>query len=317
MIIEALLKLIKESSNIVILSHTAPDGDSLGSSLAFYNAMVDINKKAKVIIDDDIPDTYKFLKGIDKIESVSNYDNFDLAVVLDCSDIGRLGKSAKYLENKKSINIDHHISNSVFGTYNLIDSNAAATTEIVYEVIKAIQITISKEIADCLYAGIVTDTGKFQYSNTTAKTHEITGRLLNYGTDPSRLNRFIYQNNSKAKLKLIGEAIGNLELYSNDRIGCIVLTKEQFLVTGAKDEDSEGIINFVTDIDTVEVALLFREYKDGKVKISFRSKNEIDVNALASVFGGGGHIKASGATVPGSISSVKEQVLKKVSECFR
>lgn len=317
MINPIIIKLIKASDNIVILSHTAPDGDSIGSSLALYNSMVSYGKKVKIIIDDEVPNIYRFLKGADKVQQVNNNDNFDLAIVIDSSDIGRLGKSAKYLINKKTINIDHHISNNEFGTYNIIDPNAAATAEIIYRIIKILGIEICQEIAECLYTAIVTDTGQFQYSNTTSITHQIAGDLLNCDIDPSRLFRLIYQNNTKEKMKLIGEAINSLEFYFNDKISSITLTKDLFARIGAKDEDAEGIINYARDINSVEVALLFRENSDGKIKVSFRSKDSIDVNTLAEKFGGGGHKRASGATIPGNISFVKEQVLNKVFELFK
>lgn len=316
MINPKIIKLIKESANIIILSHIAPDGDSIGSSLALLKALKKWNKNVKFVLDDEVPETYKFLAGADKVEKPCNNDDYDVVIVLDSGDIGRLGKSAKYLNKKRIINIDHHISNTSFGTYNLIDSNAAATSELVYNIIKMLGIDIDKEIAECLYIGIVTDTGQFQYSNTTSVTHNIAGDLINYGVNSSKLYRKIYQNNTKEKMKLIGEAIESLEFYLNDKISCITIKKEQFNEIGANDEDADGIINFARDINTVEVALFFRENSDGKVKVGFRSKDYIDVNIAAEQFGGGGHKRASGATIVGDIDIVKEQVIKKVIELF-
>lgn len=316
MINPKIIKVIKESANIIILSHIAPDGDSIGSSLALFNALIKHGKNAKFVLDDVVPEIYKFLAGADEVEKPSNNYDFDVVIVLDSGDIGRLGKSAKYLNKKSIINIDHHISNTSFGTHNMIDSNAAATAEIVYNIIRALGIDIDKDIAECLYTGIVTDTGQFQYSNTTSVTHDIASNLINCGVNPSKLYRKIYQNNTKEKMKLIGESIESLEFYLDDRISCITIKKEQFDEIGAKDEDADGIINFARDINTVEVALFFREISDGKVKVGFRSKEYIDVNAIAEQFGGGGHKRASGATIVGNIDIVKEQVLKQVIDFF-
>ncbi|MCK9217091.1 MAG: bifunctional oligoribonuclease/PAP phosphatase NrnA [Firmicutes bacterium] len=317
MIISEIIKLIKESDNIIILSHTAPDGDSLGSSLALYNSITSIGKEAEIVIDDEVPVIYRFLKSADKISCVDTIDKFDLVIVLDSSEIARIGKSSKYLTGKNIINIDHHISNTNFGTLNMVRPNAAATAEIVYQIIKKMNIKIDKEIAQCLYVGIVTDTGKFQYNNTTFETHQIASELLKYGVDSAEIFRLIYQNITKAKIKLIGHAINYMEFYCDEKISVIVLTKEQFYKSGAKDEDTEGIIDFARDINTVELALLFRESKDGNIKISFRSKDNINVNLFAGEFGGGGHKSAAGATVSGDILTVKKNVIDKAFGLFR
>lgn len=316
MINSSIINLIKESSNIAILSHVAPDGDSIGSSLALFNALIKQGKNVKFILDDDVPSIYSFLKGSDEVEKPVEDYTFDLVIALDSGDIGRLGKSTKYLNGGKIINIDHHVSNSAFGSYNIIDSNAAATAEIVYDIIKMLNVDIDKDISECLYTAIVTDTGQFQYSNTTSITHHMAGDLINCGVKPSKIYRLIYQNNTKEKMKLIGEAINNLEFYLDDKISCITITKDQFKRIGAKSEDCEGIINFARDIGSVEVAVFLREDDDGKIKASFRSKNYIDVNRIAEKFGGGGHKRASGATILGKINIIKKQVITETIKNF-
>ncbi len=314
---QSIFKVIEESNNIVILSHAAPDGDSVGSSLALYNYLINQSKNVKVIIDDDVPYIYEFLKGADKIERVNGNDGFDLALVLDSSDTDRLGKSSKYLSDKTIVNIDHHKSNDEFGTYNIVDTNAAATTEIIYDFLETLNVKIDKAIAECLYVGIVTDTGRFQYSNTTAKTHMIAEKLINLGVEPARIFMSVYQNNSKEKIRLVAQAIKSLEFYCDDRISSMVLTEDDFIKTGAKDEDTEGIINYGRDIISVELSLLFKESSDNKVKVSFRSKDNIDVNIFAGKFGGGGHKSAAGATIHGDIDTVKRSVLDKAFELYR
>lgn len=316
MIVEAAVELIKESSNIAILSHIMPDGDNIGSCLALYNALLGLGKNVVVVQDDDVPEAYRFLKNSNRIvKPEGNYD-LDLVIALDCGDIGRLGKSAKYLKNSKVINIDHHISNTNFGHYNIVDTNASATAELVYELINKLEIALDKDICECIYTGIVTDTGQFQYSNTTSLTHRIAADLISKGVEPAKIYKDIYQNNSISKMKLIGEALNSIELHYNNKVASITLTKKLVEQVGAKDEDADGLINFARDIRGVEVALLFRETEDGKIKIGFRSKDFINVNEIAQKFGGGGHKRAAGATAIGEIKNIKDKVIEAVISVF-
>jgi len=316
LIAEAVVELIKESSNIAILSHIMPDGDNIGSCLALYNALVKLGKNVIVALDDDVPEVYRFLKNSDQIVKPENDYNLDLVIALDCGDAGRLGKSAKYLENNKIINIDHHISNSNFGHYNIVDVNASATAELVYDLINKLKINMDKDICECIYTGIVTDTGLFQYSNTTSETHRIVADLISNGVEPAKVYKDVYQNNSLSKIKLLGEALSSIELHYSNKIASIILKKELFEQIGAKDEDADGIINYARDIKGVEVALLFRETEDGKIKIGFRSKDFMNVNEIAQMFGGGGHKRAAGATAVGEIRDIKDKVLKAVINAF-
>jgi len=310
------IELIRNSSDIAVLSHIMPDGDNIGSSLGLCNALNKINKNAVFILDDDVPEIYKFLKGANDVKKPEFKNDFELVIVLDCGDRARLGSCEKYLEGKKVINIDHHMSNTEFGLYNIVDTAASATSELVYKLIKSMDIPLDKDICDCLYTGIVTDTGQFQYSNTTDLTHEITADLIKHGVEAAKLYKAIYQNNSKAKMKLIGKAISSMKFYHRDKIASMVLTQEAFESIGAKDEDADGIINFARDIAGVEVALLLKEANDGRVKIGFRSKDFINVNEIAQQFGGGGHKRAAGATVEGELENIEELVVNAVIKAF-
>lgn len=316
MINPAISELIRDSNDIAILSHIMPDGDNIGSSLALYNALIKIGKNVMFIIDDDVPEIFKFLEGSKQVVKPEVNHDFDLIIALDCGDTGRLGKSARYLKGKKVINLDHHVSNTNFGLYNIIDTDASATAEIVYKLIKELNIPLDKDICDSLYTGIVTDTGQFQYSNTTDVTHEITADLIKQGVEPAKLYKLIYQNNSKSKMRLIGEAINTLSFHYKDKIASMTLKNDAFKSIGAKDEDADGIINFARDIGGVEVALLFKETDDGRVKIGFRSKDFINVNEIAQEFGGGGHKRAAGATVTGEIEDVKHKVIEEAIKAF-
>jgi bifunctional oligoribonuclease and PAP phosphatase NrnA len=307
-----IISKIKESNKIAIMSHIMPDGDNVGSSLALYNTLKKLGKDVHFILDDDIPKVYKFLKNSDKVERPSQYEHFDAVIALDCGDAGRLGKSRLYLENNFVINIDHHISNDEFGNLNMVDPNAAATAEIVYQIIKILGVAMDKEISEFLYIAIVTDTGQFQYSNTTFKTHQIAGELINNGVNVSLMFERVYQNSSKEKVMLMKTALDTLEFYHNDSISCITLTLKQMEDINAMDMDSDGIINLARDIECVEAAIFLKELEQGKIKVGLRSKKVIDMAAIALQFGGGGHVRAAGCTLHGTMEEIKEKILEAI-----
>lgn len=316
MIYPEIIDRIKDSDRIAILSHIMPDGDNVGSGLALCSALKKSGRDARFILDDEVPKIYRFLKGADQVYSPEDYERFDVVLALDCGDEGRLGRSAMYLNNNYVINIDHHISNSRYGDLNLVDSEASATGELVYRLIHQLDIDLDKDIAECLYTAIVTDTGQFQYSNTTALTHQITGELIDHGVNVSLMFERIYQNSSKEKIILMKMALGSLEFYHNDTISCISLTQQQMQAAKAKDEDSDGMINLARDIECVEVAVFLKEMEPGKIKVGLRSKKLVDVAAVALKFGGGGHVRASGCTIYGTIDEVRQKVLGAVIEGF-
>ena len=317
MIYPKIISKIKESNKIAIMSHIMPDGDNVGSSLALYNGLKKAGKAVRFILDDDIPKVYRFLKGSDKVERPGEYESFDIVIALDCGDSGRLGKSGLYLENNFVINIDHHISNNEFGNLNMVDANASATGEIIYEIIKILGIDMDKEISECLYTAIVTDTGQFQYSNTTSITHQIAGDLINNGVNVSLIFERIYQNSSKEKVVLMKTVLSSLEFYNKDSISCVSLTLLQMKEAKAKEEDSEGMINLARDIECVEVAIFLKELESGKIKVGLRSKKVIDVADVALQFGGGGHVRAAGCTLYGTVDEVKNKILDAVIARFK
>jgi len=307
-----IISKIKDSSKIAIMSHIMPDGDSIGSSLALYTALKKYGKDVHFILDDDIPKLYKFLKNSDKVLKPGKHENFDVVIALDCGDAGRLGKSELYIKDNFTVNIDHHISNDKFGNLNLVDSNAAAVGEIVFQIIKLLGIEMDLEISECLYTAIVTDTGQFQYSNTTSKTHQLAGELIENGVNVSLMFEKIYQSTTKEKVMLMKTALDTLEFYHNDSISCVSLTTEQMKAANAKGNDCEGIINLARDIECVEVAIFLKELEPGKIKVGLRSKKSVDVASVSLQFGGGGHVRAAGCTLYGTIDEVKEKILEAV-----
>jgi phosphoesterase RecJ-like protein len=317
-LMEKAVELIKSSDNIFIASHVQPDGDNIGSILALGMALKKMNKDVKILKVDDIPSDYKFLPKIELIKEYNIDPNIDLFFALDSSDIDRLGIGKEFaLKAKRIVNIDHHITNTNFGNINIISSSSGATGEIVYEFIKRMGVDIDKNIGTCLYTAISTDTGSFMYSNTTYKTHLIVAELLKTKIDLNEINVNLYQSRSMERTRLFIESLNKLELYLDNKIGIIPVTQEMLKSNNAKLEDTEGTVSFIRDIDSIEVACLLKEIEKGQIKISLRSKRDIDVSKISSKFNGGGHKKAAGCTIYTSIEEAKGLILKEIIKAFR
>lgn len=314
MIYEQIIGEINKSSKVAITSHVAPDGDNIGSSLALCLALRKLDKKVDFVLDDHIPEVYKFLTGAKEAVRPASFENleYDLVIALDCGDLDRLGRVKLLTEKTPLVNIDHHISNTNFGDVNLVEENASATAEIVYKLIKSMGIFIDQEIAECIYTGIVTDTGMFQYSNTSEETHSIAAELIIAGVKPSDIFNKVYQNNPKEKILLMKEALQSLEFHFNNRVTSISVSKKQMDEISRVELDTEGVVNLARDIADVEVAVFLKEKEPNVIKASLRSKNLVDVCAIAKVFGGGGHIRASGCTINGSLEQAKQLILQEV-----
>ena len=311
------INLIKNSKNIGIASHVNPDGDNLGSILALGNALEKINKKVFMFKSDDIPTSFSFLPNIDKIMDYDDTIKLDLFIALDVSDENRLGKNKVFLEKIENIiNIDHHISNTNFGSINIVDSNAAATGELVYKLISKMGIIIDKDIASCIYTSISSDTGSFMYDNTTSETHEIAAELIKLGIDKSNININLYQNRSIQKTKLFIKVLETLKFYHDNKVGIIQVTQDMLNNSNAKMEDTEGIISFIREIDSVEVAVLLKEIKEEEIKISMRSKKYVDVAEICANFDGGGHIRAAGCTISQPINMAEKLILEQIKKVF-
>lgn len=311
------IRLIKESDNILIASHVQPDGDSIGSILALGMAIEKLKGKVRILKVDDIPSDYQFLPNIELIKEFDD-ENIDLFIALDCGDMERLGSGKKLaLKAKQIVNIDHHITNDNFGDLNIVSPSSAATGELVYKIIKKMDVQIDKNIATCLYTAISTDTGSFMYSNTTYKTHLIVAELLKIGININDININLYQSRSMERTKLFLDSLDTLEILLDDKVAIVTTTQDMLESNDAKLEDTEGIISFVRDIDTVEVACLLKEINESEVKVSIRSKKAIDVSKICNKFNGGGHIRAAGCTIYGSIKEAKKLILKEIEMAFR
>ncbi|NMM65696.1 bifunctional oligoribonuclease/PAP phosphatase NrnA [Clostridium sp. P21] len=315
MIMNNILKEIKESNRIAITFHESPDGDSLGSALALMQGLKELNKEVYILCKEKVPESFAFLPCSEQIEGLKCdvISETECVIVLDCGDVKRINANLN-LENREYtlINIDHHLSNELYADLNYVDTNAAAVGEIVYQMLKIMGVKITKNIAACLYTSLITDTGAFKYSSTTLVTHTIAGDLISTGIDFSGIHRIIFENKKFERIKFYGKAIENMELVG-DKICVITITKDMLLQNGnVKDTDTSDIIAFAMQIDTIEVALLVKETDSG-IKASLRSKSKVDVRKIAEKFDGGGHIKASGLAIKDkSIEKAKDLILKEI-----
>ena len=312
--LDQIAKLIAASDNIAILPHVAADGDALGSSLALAQAISGLGKKAVVFLEEDIPYSYCFLPGNGLSELYAKMTgHYDAVLAIDCGDLGRLGRRKELFDSTEmTANIDHHPTNTGFAKYNYIDTASSATGEIIYKLIELLGQKPGKDIATCLYVAIATDTGCFRYSNATPLTHLIAAELIKSGVDVADVSQKVFDTSSYEKVKLTGEAIHTLEVYENGKIAIMTLSSELFKKTGAKDEDCDGIINTARNIRGVEVAAMLRQLDNGEIKVNLRSNYMVDVSAIASKYSGGGHKKAAGYTIGGTLEQVKSTLLDEI-----
>lgn len=296
MMMNDIIDRIKEYKNIAITFHSSPDGDSLGSSLALFRGLKKMGKKVEILSKEKIPEDFRFLPCSEEIDGKKFQVEKDIqcVIVLDCGDVKRINAELDF-ENRgyTIINVDHHMTNELYGNLNYVDTNAAAAAEIVYQMIKLLGVDVDKDMAQCLYTSIITDSGSFRYSATTAVTHAIAGDLINIGIDFSKIHRTIFENKKFQRIKLYGKAIESMELVK-DKICIIKITQDMLSQVGMDSQiDTSDIISIGMKIDTVEVGILFKQVEDG-IKVSLRSKSKVDVRKVAETFEGGGHIRASG-----------------------
>ena len=314
-----IIESVKTARRILITSHLDPDGDSIGSQLALKGWLMDLAKEVRIINQGKIPSKYLFLdeeKAIEDFDSAKAIDwSADLIFVLECPNLERIGEVKKLLkEGAKVINLDHHPDNSFFGDISYVDTQACALGEIIYELLIYSGYRLNKLTATQLYAAILSDTGRFRFSNTTPEALRIGAELITLGANPKEINNQIYYNNSNASLKLLGFLLLNLETFANGKISSLVIDQQTLEELKVSKEDTEGFVDYSLFLKGAEVGVLFTQKNDSKTKVSLRSQNSFDVSALARTFGGGGHRNAAGCTVNQDLNSTKELILKKVEE---
>lgn len=307
------IDLIEKHSRFAITSHIRPDGDSLGSSLALCWILRGLNKDAEVIMCDSVPHSYSRLPGANEVRVVKDIDReYDAVFVIECSDVTRPGLPS--LKDQFVVNIDHHSTTALFGDLNWIDSTAAAVGEMIYNLAKAIGAKITPEVASCVYAALLTDTGSFHFSNTTERTFKIASDLVKYGAQPAKLSQAIFYNYPYAKIMLVGAVLSTLQRDESGRIAWITMTKEAQELSGATEDDSDGIITYPLTVGDVEAVAFFRELSSSTYRTSLRSKNRVNVARVAEHFGGGGHANAAGFTVKADFDELSREVIERLKE---
>ncbi|MEW5921086.1 MAG: bifunctional oligoribonuclease/PAP phosphatase NrnA [Bacillota bacterium] len=310
--------LLNRNEHIYILTHTLPDGDAIGSALAWGAALRHRGKKVRIFCPGVIPNKYAFLPGVLEIE-----DDFPASLpkgivfVLDCGDMERLDcMEEKVREAGKIVNIDHHATNAYFGDYNIVDNSASATGEIIYRLIRENNMLLDREISLCLYVAIASDTGSFKYSNTTPRSLQVAAVLLKKGVDPSLISRKIFDEYPLSTVFLLRDALATLQLDETHSIAWMSLHEDVLDAYGAKAEEMEGFVNFGKNISGVEVGIFFYHTRKKETKVGFRSKT-VDVGEIAAQFGGGGHPRAAGCTIGAREDTIAmEKVIQAVKEAL-
>lgn len=303
---------LERAESVLLCGHIMPDGDSLGSVLALGIILENMGKKVIMAGADPAPEIYDFLPGLEKYQGgLPPEEGFDTFVVLDCSVPERLGHGYQELlyGDKVVIILDHHVSSTCFGKYRYVDPAASSVGEIIYDLIGEMGEEITPDVAICLYTAIVTDTGSFQYDSTTPGTLRRVAKLMEIGVPAAQVNIRIYEEKPKVVYLLLCSALSTLTTSPCGKASWMTITSEMLQNSGAEDEHTEGLVNFAKSIKGVQVGMLFREIGDALYKISFRSKDVVDVNKLAALFGGGGHPHAAGCTMQGNIKEIKDKVI--------
>jgi phosphoesterase RecJ-like protein len=308
-------RALREQQTFAVLSHVRPDGDALGSQIAMALSLREMGKTVKVWNEDGMLEKYSFVPQADILTIPPNEpEDFDVAIALDTATQNRLGKAADAVRSAKVwINIDHHPSNPRYGDLVYIDADSPATAQILFELIKAEQLPMTRAIAENLFVALSTDTGSFQYPNTNARTFEIAAELVRNGVDVGRLSQLTYESYPRRRIELLRALLDDMRFDGQGKIASFNLSLKMANDLGVKPEDNEGLIDHLRAIKGVIVAVFFEELADAKVRVSMRSKSEAaDVCVICQKFGGGGHKLAAGARVRGSLAEVQERVLKEI-----
>jgi phosphoesterase RecJ-like protein len=308
--------LLSEAQRIVLAGHVNPDGDTLGCCLALAHALQTLGKDVTVLLADGVPEIYSWLPGADWVQTGTTRRDFDLAVVCDSGSLERVGSSIRPVIEAVEcvIDVDHHVADGVFGNVQVLDATAAATAEIVWLLLRALEkkadrSVMTQAVAECLMTGLITDTGSFRFLNVTPRTFDLAARLEQLGALPAPITERVFENRTHASVKLLGRALDSLQITPDGRVAWAHVTAQDFADLNAIDAETEGIVNQVRAINTVQVGILFREIPGKKVRVSLRARDGADVNKIANVFGGGGHKLAAGCSVESPLADVELAVV--------
>jgi bifunctional oligoribonuclease and PAP phosphatase NrnA len=313
--LQEIVEAIRARQRYVISSHSRPDGDSIGSQLAAAYALQALGKEVTVINADPAPPPLMQFPGVAGIRIADRADgDFDAAIIMECGDLARTGVAG--LERFFVINIDHHPGNTAFGQLNWFDPTAAACGEQVFDLVRALKVPLTREIATHIYLAILTDTGSFHYSSISPRTFDICRQALEAGVDPVMVARNVYDSNNMGRLKLFGSVLSAMQIDPTGRIAIVYVDHEMARQAGGTYEDTEGIINLPLTVKEIQAVVFFKQVDGDEYRVSMRSKGDIDIGAVAKEFGGGGHKNAAGCTVTGPVDKLQKTFIEKMEEAI-
>lgn len=315
---EAINRIFEKARRILIVSHIDPDGDAIGTQLAFGEFLATRGKEVLMVRDSELPDKYSFLPLIDEIvetSSLSAETAIDAALVLECPNLQRIGTAARLLKpGVPVINIDHHRDNAMFGDVNWVDIQPSSVGEMAFAYMRQTGFVITPTIAECLYTAILTDTGRFRFASTSPRTMTVAGELMALGADSRKICDQVYYNVRHSALKLMGKVLNGIEYHHQGRIAILTLTRQMLKDAGAEESESDGLVDLTLFGRGVVAGALLKEIDATHTKASLRSANGVNVAAIAYQFGGGGHFNAAGCTIPLSLAEARKTVIKMLSE---
>ena len=310
--LQQIVTAIRRRQRFVVTSHARPDGDAIGSSMAMAYALRHLGKEARVVSRDPAPPQFETCPGVDDIIVTERVDDpGDAVIVMECGDLSRPGIGG--LERGYVINIDHHPGNAMYGALNWYDASAAACGEMVFDVIRALGVRLTLEIATHVYIAVLTDTGGFHHSNITSRTFEICRACTEAGVNPAAIAQAVYDSNRIGRLKIFRAVLNGMQIDPAERIATLAVTRQMAAECGATYDDTEGLVNFPLSAKDVVAVVFFKEHGTDDWRVSLRSKGVIDVNAVAKEFGGGGHKNASGCSVRGTFEQWRTVFEQKVT----
>ncbi|WP_224753270.1 DHH family phosphoesterase [Paenibacillus terricola] len=313
-LLEQALTFMHEGDDFLVVSHVQPDGDAISSTVVVGWLLHKLGKRFTLINEGEVPSRLHFLTLSDTIINYSKSQpnrTFNRVIAVDCADFRRIGEVAScFSEDHQLLNIDHHPTNDAFGVHNVIHPEAAATVEILFDLLRHAGITPDESAATAIYTGLLTDTGGFRYSNTTPHVMEMASQLLQLGVNGHWIADYLLERMTMPQLKLLQLGLSRLVFSEDNRIGWLYIEANDLANTGAAPEDLEGLVNYARNVDGVEVGILFKELKDGQVKVSMRSAGVVDVAAVAQSFSGGGHVRAAGCKHEGPLEQTMLQVVE-------
>lgn len=314
MSLQAAAQWIRERDEFLLTTHAHPDGDALGSESALYLALRFLGKRVRVVNFHPLPRCYAWLPYASVVETAGRMPPHPSCIVLDVGELNRIREDLTREELGEVLNIDHHSSGTPYGDVNWVDPTSPATGAMIYHLVRELGVPIDKDIAESIYTTLVTDTGGFRYSNTTAALLRMAADLMDAGADAHIVCDHVFGHVPPKAFELVRFALATLKTHLDGRIGIMTLSLADFVRSGALEEDTDGLVNYVRKLDGVEVGVFLKERPDGRIRVSFRSRNGLDVGFLAAQMGGGGHKYASGATLTCPLPEAVERVVKTLTE---